>query len=126
MPSPSDCPRPGLYKLLLTERIQSLLAETPGTHDRQPLGKSEAARTLARHLADFLTRALDTVPDDDRPAAQVAIANALIDQLATPLAKVRHDPRRPHPPRGPPLHRTARRIETPDRPDLRSPNRPST
>lgn len=87
MPSPSDRPRPGLYELLLTERIQAALRESAAAHDRQPLGKSAAARTLARHLADFLTRALDTIPDDDRPQAQVAIANALIDQLATPLAK---------------------------------------
>jgi hypothetical protein len=83
---PGERPKPGLYELLLTERVQALLADTPGV-ERTRLGKSEAARTLARHLADFLTRALDTVPDDDRPAAQVVIANHLIDELAKTLTK---------------------------------------
>ena len=76
---------PGLYERLITAELDRALA-THADVERAPLHKSEAARVIARHLADYLTRALGAVPEDDQPAAQIAIANQLLETLAKPLA----------------------------------------
>lgn len=71
---------PGLYDLLLTEAHARRLDSVVGA-DRAPLGATEAARSVARHLADYVARALECVPDDERPVTQIAIANRLVDAL---------------------------------------------
>jgi superfamily II DNA or RNA helicase/HKD family nuclease len=71
---------PGLYDLLLTEADARRLEAVVGA-DRAPLGATEAARRVGRHLADYVARALECVPEDERPVAQIAIANRLVDTL---------------------------------------------
>ena len=71
---------PGLYDLLLTEAHARRLDGVLGA-DRKPLGAAEAARSVGRHLADYVARALECVPEGERPLAQIAIANRLVDAL---------------------------------------------
>jgi superfamily II DNA or RNA helicase/HKD family nuclease len=71
---------PGLYDLLLTEAHAKRLEGVVGA-DRVALPAAEAARSVARHLAEYLARALECVPEDERPLAQITIANRLVDAL---------------------------------------------
>ena len=75
-----DLPQ-GLYERVITERLAALIGERTGFQTRD-LGGSEAPRVLGRHLGDYISRAIQTVPERDRPTAQVAIANALIAAIS--------------------------------------------
>ncbi len=80
---PSTPTSPGLYELLLT-KAHAAIADRPDA-EVSPLSGPQAARIISRHLADYLSRALDSIDDDARPDLQVAIANRLLDTLHTLL-----------------------------------------
>lgn len=80
----------GLYDLLLTEAHAKGLAGLPGV-ERAPLGASEAARSVGRHLGDYIARALECVAEEERPLAQVAIGNRLVDTLIDAVGEFADD-----------------------------------
>ena len=77
---------PGLQEAILTQRLADDIARTGLQLDHRSLNPSEAGRLLARALSDLLARALDTVPERERPRAQVAIVNRLISTLDAELS----------------------------------------
>ena len=82
----------GLHERLITADVARLLANSPDRRvDQRPLRKVEASRLLGRHLGDYLSRALASIRDKERPDAQLIVANALIAAVEA-VAPQFHDP----------------------------------
>ena len=76
MASPRERLPAGLYERIVTDDLATLLSATEGV-DVRALGKSEAARVLGRHLGDLITRGLESVHDDSRPADVLRMASVV-------------------------------------------------
>lgn len=74
----------GLYELLSTDALAEELASLDArwSPDLPPLRAAEAADRIAQHLARLIQRALETVGEKDRVTTGVAVARALVAQLA--------------------------------------------
>ena len=74
----------GLYELLITEALAAQLRELADgySHEQTALRAPEAPDRIALHLSQVIHRALESLPDKGRVAAAVALARALLDQIA--------------------------------------------
>ena len=85
---------PGLYEQLVTVGLESAVrAANDALAEREHLNEEAAPQILARYLHDTLVRALRNLPEEDRLAKQVALANRLVALLgeAAPNAGVDAD-----------------------------------
>jgi HKD family nuclease len=73
----------GLYEEVVTGALARDLSnlESSRTPELQPLESADAHSVLARHLAREVERALASVPQGDRPTAQITVVNRLLDEL---------------------------------------------
>ncbi len=72
----------GLYEQLLTVGLDGALRGANDTHtDREHLHVEAAPEILARYLHDAVVRALRNLPEEERLAKQVALANQLVQLL---------------------------------------------
>jgi superfamily II DNA or RNA helicase/HKD family nuclease len=80
----SSPPEPGLWELLVTERLATQLeALTPGLHaDLTDLRNAEAADRLSRHVAALIARLIDGRPERERSAWGAQLSREVIRQLA--------------------------------------------
>lgn len=75
--------RPGLYEALVTDALATALDAVPeDLVERRTLATAEAADRIALHLSTQVRRALIDVPDDDRVAVSLRVAQRLFDELA--------------------------------------------
>ena len=83
-------PERGLYEVLVTAALESRLQELDDrlVVTREALRPAEAADRIALHLSRIVRRALDSVDDDDRVAASVALARTLLAQIDAAIAGV--------------------------------------
>lgn len=85
---------PGLYEQLVTIGLETAIRAANDTRfDREHLNEEAAPQILARYLHDTLIRALRNLPEEDRLAKQVALANRLVALLgeAAPNAGIDAD-----------------------------------
>lgn len=74
--------RPGLYEALVTNEITTALEAIPGElTERRALAAAEAADRISIYLSAEVKRALTDVPDDDRVAVSLRVAQRLFDEL---------------------------------------------
>lgn len=73
--------RPGLYDQILTEALRRGIDSAGLLLSESKLEPAEAHEQLARHVAGVLARALRSVPEEQRPALQVRVANEVIAWL---------------------------------------------
>ncbi|MEO6598337.1 MAG: DUF3427 domain-containing protein [Polyangiaceae bacterium] len=73
----------GLYERVVTRELaEDLQSLEPGqTASTGPLDAADSHVALARHLAAEVQRVLDSVRGDEKPGAQVAIVNRLLEAL---------------------------------------------
>src|SRR5690242_5402954 len=71
----------GLYERVVTEALAADLAALDRSASVESLDPADSHAVLARHLAAELERALEAVPHAQRPTAQIAMVNALLDEL---------------------------------------------
>lgn len=73
----------GLYEQVVTGALAVDLAALESERNSivEDLDAADSHSVLARHLAAEVERALAAVPRDERPNAQVAIVNSLLDEL---------------------------------------------
>lgn len=73
----------GLYELLITEGLSSKLANLP--NDRRPradtLRAAEAADRIAWHVASTIERAIEMLPEAERPKVGIELARTLVDRI---------------------------------------------
>ena len=81
MSGPGDPLLPGAYEALVTRALAQAIADHPGTQSTVALDGAEAAGRLAHHLAGLIETALASMPAARRPAAQVELANRLVEWL---------------------------------------------
>jgi superfamily II DNA or RNA helicase/HKD family nuclease len=75
----------GLYERLVTAGLKARLLRFDSSTARivkKALDPAEAHATLARHVATAVARALNSLPQEDRAAAQSELANQIISLLA--------------------------------------------
>jgi superfamily II DNA or RNA helicase len=74
---------PGLYDLLLTDRLATLLSSlNPGDNpDLAELRNAEAADRIALHLASVVERIIDTLPEKERAQLGAQLAARIIEQI---------------------------------------------
>lgn len=73
---------PGLYEQLLSVGLgREIEAANDLAHEREALNEEAAPLVLARHVHDALVAALSNLPEEERLARQVAIANRLVAWL---------------------------------------------
>ncbi len=72
---------PGAYEALVTLGLERAIREHPETPSTVPLDRAEASGRLAHHLANLIEAALASVPAAHRPAAQVELANRIVEWL---------------------------------------------
>ena len=72
----------GLYEAVVDERLRRAVDAAQATVRQDRLGPADASRRLARHIHDYLLRALEAFPADARPEAQVELCNRLIAVVA--------------------------------------------
>ena len=81
--SPASELHPGLYDAVVSAALRRALDAAPELASTiQDLDPGDAHEVLARHFAGLFKRALAGLPAAQRPQAQVAIVNQLIDHLA--------------------------------------------
>lgn len=88
----------GLYDQLLTQGVASALerARAERWHiDDHPLDPADAHERLAAHVRAELARALRALPAEDRLAAQIALCNRLLDDLAAATGGAATEPGAP-------------------------------
>ena len=90
----------GVYELLVTEAVASELGKLAGELEprQTELRSAEAPDRIALHLGRVLHRALESLPDEARVAAAVALARDLLVQIASavPASEARAEaPREP-------------------------------
>ena len=74
--------RPGLYEALVTNEITAALEAVPDElAERRALAAAEAADRISLYLSGEIKRALTDVPDDDRVAVSLRVAERLFDEL---------------------------------------------
>lgn len=79
---PDQPPTPGLYQQLLTEGLEQRLSLLErDLYDKNIIDPQEAARLLARHLADLARIALEHLPGDPTAKHQLALVNQLVGLL---------------------------------------------
>lgn len=79
---------PGLYETLITTELAALIAALPDELvERRALSMAEAADRIGLYLNAEINRALADVPEDDRVAVSVRVAQHLFDDLGQ-LARV--------------------------------------
>ena len=73
----------GLYERVVTSaRAEDLRALEPGqSATTEPLDPADSHVALARHLAAEVQRVLNSVRGEDKPGAQVALVNRLLEAL---------------------------------------------
>src|SRR6187402_243882 len=73
----------GLYERVVTSALaEDLCGLEPGqSATSEPLDPADSHVTLARHLAAEVQRVLDSVRGEDKPGAQVALVNRLLEAL---------------------------------------------
>src|SRR3954467_7912812 len=73
----------GLYERVVTSALaQDLRGLEPGqSATTEPLDPADSHVALARHLAAEVQRVLDSVRGEDKPGAQVALVNRLLEAL---------------------------------------------
>lgn len=73
----------GLYEHLITKQLQERLDGLDGQRrcELAEVDRADTAHRFARHLAGEIERALEAVPDKQRPALQIQIANRLLNAL---------------------------------------------
>ena len=75
---------PGIYEALITARLQDVLESIPRSQlepELVNLSNAEAADRVSRHVAQLVSQAIETYPDDERAAAAVQIVEALVRSL---------------------------------------------
>ncbi len=77
--------KPGLYEAVIDGRLRRAIEASEVAIERDRLGPADANRHLARHFHDYLLRALETFPADERPEAQVELCNRLFAVIAEHL-----------------------------------------
>jgi superfamily II DNA or RNA helicase/HKD family nuclease len=75
----------GVYEHLITRDLRRALdaLESPRQTSAARLEPADSHSLLARHLAAEIERALDTLPMEERPHAQIAIVNRLLTDLGS-------------------------------------------
>ena len=83
---------PGLYEVLVTERLRTVLDQlsAPVVVDERPLSSADAADRIAWHVSRQIERALLDVSDGNRVRVGVRVARALLERLGE-LAVVEDD-----------------------------------
>jgi superfamily II DNA or RNA helicase/HKD family nuclease len=73
----------GLYETLITEALETSLAQVPTNLEvqRSPLHEAEAADRIAMHLGGVVERAIAAVEQGDRVKVGTALARALVDVI---------------------------------------------
>lgn len=73
----------GLYELLLTEALAARLSELAEAfvHEAPPLRVAEVPDRVALHLSRVLERALESLPEENRVEAALALARQLIERI---------------------------------------------
>jgi len=73
---------PGLYETLVTRELQEAIAELgDGRVDLQPADPGDAHRAVAEHVRRLVERALRSLPEATRLAAQAQLCNALLTSM---------------------------------------------
>lgn len=75
----------GLYEALVDGQLRRAIDMSGQAVELGRLGPADANRRLARHVHDYLLRALDAFPVDERPDAQVELCNQLLAVVAERL-----------------------------------------
>jgi superfamily II DNA or RNA helicase len=76
----------GLYEQIVTQALADWLRTSDAaafTAELSKLDPAESAQAIADHLQRVLAAILSRIPSKDRPAKQVALANALLAQAST-------------------------------------------
>ncbi|CAN5763760.1 DEAD/DEAH box helicase [soil metagenome] len=73
----------GLYEHVVTEQLARKLDASPASKEIRELDDADAHAILARHVAQEVERALNTLPREDRVEKAREIANNLLEHLAT-------------------------------------------
>jgi superfamily II DNA or RNA helicase/HKD family nuclease len=79
--------RRGLYERLITDLLESDLSSAAGDPLVSTLRDADAADRLARHVGSIVERAIDHLPLEDRLSEGAALANTLLQQVASTLPK---------------------------------------
>lgn len=80
----------GLYERLITEDLESALAELESrglSSERNPLDTADGDAALARYVYGLVLRALRAVPVRQRPRVQVDLVNRIVEVLTDHLPK---------------------------------------
>ena len=73
---------PGLYETLVTRELQEAIAELgDGVVDLQPADPGDAHRAVAEHVRRLVERALRSLPEATRLAAQAQLCNELLASI---------------------------------------------
>lgn len=83
MAGPGDLLLPGAYESLVTRALARAIDGLPVEPSTVKLDEAEAAGRLTHHLAGLIEAALASVPAARRPAAQVELANRLVEWLGS-------------------------------------------
>jgi superfamily II DNA or RNA helicase len=75
---------PGIYEALITARLEEVLRLSPESQvelEFADLSNAEAADRVSRHLAQLVSQAIESFPDDERAVAATRIAEALLGSM---------------------------------------------
>src|SRR6056297_3559582 len=78
----------GLYESLLTRALAERLAALPDDlrARKADLRPAEAADRIAWHISRVVERAIEALPEGQRPGAGVALARSLVDRIVEEIA----------------------------------------